>query len=1416
MNQELTNNPFNPVAPTKTFDEIKVSLASPERILSWSFGEIKKPETINYRTFKPERDGLFCARIFGPIKDYECLCGKYKRMKYRGVVCEKCGVEVTLQKVRRERMGHIELASPVAHIWFLKSLPSRIGLMLDMTLRDLERVLYFENYVVIEPGLTDLTYGQMMTEEEFMDAQDAYGMDAFTANIGAEAIREMLAAIDLEAEADQLREELKEATGELKPKKIIKRLKVVESFLESGNRPEWMVLTVIPVIPPELRPLVPLDGGRFATSDLNDLYRRVINRNNRLKRLIELRAPDIIVRNEKRMLQESVDALFDNGRRGRVITGANKRPLKSLSDMLKGKQGRFRQNLLGKRVDFSGRSVIVTGPELKLHQCGLPKKMALELFKPFIYSRLEAKGLSSTVKQAKKLVEKERPEVWDILDEVIREHPVMLNRAPTLHRLGIQAFEPVLIEGKAIQLHPLVCSAFNADFDGDQMAVHVPLSLEAQLEARVLMMSTNNVLSPANGAPIIVPSQDMILGLYYVTLEREGMVGQDMVFGTADEVQHALDAGAVHLHAKIKARIKQIDNEGNEVMVRFDTTPGRVLLGALLPLNAKAPFDLVNRLLRKKEVQQVIDTVYRYCGQKESVIFCDQIMTMGFRQAFKAGISFGKDDMLIPDSKWPLVEETRDQVKDFEQQYMDGLITQGEKYNKVVDAWSKCNDKVTDAMMGAISDTTYAENGSENEPNSVYMMAHSGARGSVTQMKQLGGMRGLMAKPNGDIIETPIISNFKEGLTVLEYFNSTHGARKGLSDTALKTANSGYLTRRLVDVAQDCIVRMHDCGTDVAITATAAVNDGEVVSSLAERLLGRVVAEDLMRPGTDEVLVANGSLIDERLADIIDEAGVASARIRSPLTCEAEEGVCAMCYGRDLARGTLVNQGEAVGIIAAQSIGEPGTQLTMRTFHIGGVAQGGQQSFQEAGQAGKIHYENSMTLENSSGETMVMGRNMKLTIIDENGDERASHKVLYGTKLFVKEGATVARGDKLYEWDPYTLPIIAEAAGTAKHVDLISGISVKDETDDATGMTQKIVIDWRSAAKGNELKPEIILADADGEPVRNAAGNPITYPMSVDAVMSVEDGSEVQAGDVLARIPREGSKTKDITGGLPRVAELFEARRPKDHAIIAEIDGYVRYGKDYKNKRRIAIESSEDPDHKVEYMVPKGKHIPVAEGDFVQKGDYIMDGNPAPHDILAIMGVEALADYMIDEVQDVYRLQGVKINDKHIEVIVRQMLQKWEIQESGDTTLLKGEHVDKLEFDTANEKAMKKGGRPAKGEPILLGITKASLQTRSFISAASFQETTRVLTEASVQGKRDKLVGLKENVIVGRLIPAGTGGATQQMRRVAADRDNVVIEARRIEAEKAAALAAPAAPAEDVVGGDVFSSGPSFDEESRD
>ncbi|MEL7278113.1 MAG: DNA-directed RNA polymerase subunit beta' [Pseudomonadota bacterium] len=1386
MNQEIMNNPFNPTAPLKTFDEIKISLASPERILSWSFGEIKKPETINYRTFKPERDGLFCARIFGPIKDYECLCGKYKRMKYRGVTCEKCGVEVTLQKVRRERMGHIELAAPVAHIWFLKSLPSRIGLMLDMTLRDLERILYFEQYVVIEPGLTDLVRGQLLTEEEYLDAEDQYGADAFRAGIGAEAIREMLAEIDLDAEAEQLRADLAEATGELKPKKIIKRLKLVENFLDSGNRPEWMILTVVPVIPPELRPLVPLDGGRFATSDLNDLYRRVINRNNRLKRLIELRAPDIIIRNEKRMLQEAVDALFDNGRRGRVITGANKRPLKSLSDMLKGKQGRFRQNLLGKRVDFSGRSVIVTGPELKLHQCGLPKKMALELFKPFIYSRLDAKGLSSTVKQAKKLVEKERPEVWDILDEVIREHPVLLNRAPTLHRLGIQAFEPVLIEGKAIQLHPLVCSAFNADFDGDQMAVHVPLSLEAQLEARVLMMSTNNVLSPANGKPIIVPSQDMILGLYYITLMREGEKGEGMVFSSLEEVDHALEAGLVHLHTKITARIEQVDENGETVFKRFETTPGRLRLGNLLPKNAKIPFDLVNRLLRKKEVGEVIDTVYRHAGQKESVIFCDQIMTLGFREAFKAGISFGKDDMVIPDTKWNIVEGVRDQVKEFERQYMDGLITQGEKYNKVVDAWSKCSDDVAEAMMGEISSVKIDEEGRQLEPNSVYMMSHSGARGSPAQMKQLGGMRGLMAKPSGEIIETPIVSNFKEGLTVAEYFNSSHGARKGLADTALKTANSGYLTRRLVDVAQDCIVKIDDCGTDKFITVGAVVTDGDVVAPLSERVLGRVSAEDVLDPADQSrVLVKRNELIDERLADVVEAAGVQTVQIRSPLVCEADDGICAKCYGRDLARGTMVNPGEAVGIIAAQSIGEPGTQLTMRTFHIGGIAQAGSQSFVEATQAGKARIDNPQLITNSSGEVIVLGRNCVISIVGDNDVVRGEYKLAYGSTLLVKEGQEIARGDKLAEWDPYTLPIIAEKDGTAKFVDLTAGISVRDETDEATGISQKIVTDWRSAPKGNDLKPEIILMDASGDPIRLDNGNPATYPMSVDAILSIEDGQEMKAGDVLARIPREGAKTKDITGGLPRVAELFEARRPKDHAIIAEIDGYVRFGRDYKNKRRITLEPVDDSMDPVEYLVPKGKHIPVQEGDFVQKGDYIMDGNPAPHDILAILGIEALANYLINEVQDVYRLQGVKINDKHIEVIVRQMLQKWEIFESGGTTLLKGEQVDKIEFDEANEKAIAEGRAPAKGAPVLLGITKASLQTRSFISAASFQETTRVLTEASTQGKRDRLIGLKENVIVGRLIPAGTGGATHQIKRVAQERDAKIIAAKQDEAELA-------------------------------
>ncbi len=1399
MNQELTNI-FNPHQPPRTFDEIKISLASPERILSWSFGEIKKPETINYRTFKPERDGLFCARIFGPIKDYECLCGKYKRMKYRGVTCEKCGVEVTLQKVRRERMGHIELASPVAHIWFLKSLPSRIGLMLDMTLRDLEKILYFEAYVVVNPGLTDLKHGQLMTEEEYLDAQDQYGEDAFQAGIGAEAIREMLSEIDLDQEAEQLRIDLSEATGELKPKKIIKRLKLVESFIESGNRPEWMILTVVPVIPPELRPLVPLDGGRFATSDLNDLYRRVINRNNRLKRLIELRAPDIIIRNEKRMLQESVDALFDNGRRGRVITGANKRPLKSLSDMLKGKQGRFRQNLLGKRVDFSGRSVIVTGPELKLHQCGLPKKMALELFKPFIYSRLDAKGLSSTVKQAKKLVEKERPEVWDILDEVIREHPVLLNRAPTLHRLGIQAFEPVLIEGKAIQLHPLVCSAFNADFDGDQMAVHVPLSLEAQLEARVLMMSTNNILSPANGKPIIVPSQDMILGLYYITLEQQGALGEGMAFGSMEEIEHALHAGVVSLHAKVHARIETVDENGEHIVRRIETTPGRMRLASLLPKNGNVPVEVVNRLLRKKEVGDVIDTVYRHCGQKDTVIFCDRIMTLGFTEAFKAGISFGKDDMMIPDHKWDIVNGTREQVQEFEQQYLDGLITQGEKYNKVVDTWAKCTDKVADAMMGEISAVRFDEEGRQLEPNSVYMMSHSGARGSPAQMKQLAGMRGLMAKPSGEIIETPIVSNFKEGLTVLEYFNSTHGARKGLADTALKTANSGYLTRRLVDVAQDCIVKIEDCGTDRGITTEAVVDGGEIVASLGERILGRIPVDDILDPATGEVVLAAGELIEEKEAAAIEAAGVMTVKIRSPLTCELQDGVCATCYGRDLARGTRVNVGEAVGIIAAQSIGEPGTQLTMRTFHIGGTAQVADQSFVEASQEGKLEIRNKNVLENSDGEIVVMGRNVQLVVVDDNGRERATHKMTYGARLLVKEGDEISRGQRIAEWDPYTLPIISEKAGTAKFVDLVPGISIREETDEATGIAQRIVSDWRSAPKGSDLKPAITLVDDDGEMLKLENGNPAHYFMSVDAILSIEDGQKISVGDVLARIPREGAKTKDITGGLPRVAELFEARRPKDHAVIAEIDGYVKFGRDYKNKRRISIEPAEEGGENAEYLVPKGKHIAVQEGDFIQKGEYLLDGNPAPHDILAILGIEALADYLVNEVQDVYRLQGVKINDKHIEVIVRQMLQKIEVTASGETTLLSGEQVDKVEFDEVNAKAEAEGRTPAKGQPVLLGITKASLQTRSFISAASFQETTRVLTEAATQGKRDKLIGLKENVIVGRLIPAGTGGATHDIKHVAGERDRKILAERAKEAEAAAAEAEAAfaleAPAE--------------------
>jgi DNA-directed RNA polymerase subunit beta' len=1490
---------FGQASGTQSFDQIRISIASPERIRSWSYGEIKKPETINYRTFKPERDGLFCARIFGPIKDYECLCGKYKRMKYRGIICEKCGVEVTLAKVRRERMGHIELASPVAHIWFLKSLPSRIGLLCDMTLKDLERILYFENYVVVEPGLTPLKIRELLSEEQYMRAVDEYGEDAFTAKIGAEAIRDMLSAIDLESEKDKLKIDLKETTSEAKRKKLVKRLKLVEAFLESGSRPEWMILEVIPVIPPELRPLVPLDGGRFATSDLNDLYRRVINRNNRLKRLIELRAPEIIVRNEKRMLQEAVDALFDNGRRGRAITGANKRPLKSLSDMLKGKQGRFRQNLLGKRVDYSGRSVIVVGPELKLHQCGLPKKMALELFKPFVYSKLELYGMATTIKAAKRMVEKERPEVWDILEEVIREHPVMLNRAPTLHRLGIQAFEPTLIEGKAIQLHPLVCTAFNADFDGDQMAVHVPLSLEAQLEARVLMMSTNNILSPANGKPIIVPSQDIVLGIYYITMERDEQPGlavkihsldelkagiakgtlffynranpaekldlKDLdglmdrigrravtahravqvssrdaleaglasgllkvfnaekpgtlfastaaadiekavkdgkavlyrlpVFGTMAEIEEALTEKVLTLHQKIRARYNNIDTEGNPIVELVDTTAGRMMLSEILPRNLNVPFSSINRLLTKKDIQNVIDLVYRHCGQKETVIFADRIMGLGYRNAFKAGISFGKDDMVVPPAKEKLVSETEAKVKEYEQQYQDGLITQGEKYNKVVDAWSKCTDDVADAMMKEIS---RVEPG--RSVNSVYMMAHSGARGSAAQMKQLAGMRGLMAKPSGEIIETPIISNFKEGLTVLEYFNSTHGARKGLADTALKTANSGYLTRRLVDVAQDAIITEEDCGTTNGLTVSAVIEGGEVISPLNERILGRSAARDIVHPSTGEVIVPAGEIIGEAEVEAIDDAGIEEVAIRSVLTCEAAEGVCGACYGRDLARGTRVNVGEAVGVIAAQSIGEPGTQLTMRTFHIGGAAQrGAEQSSIEATGELTVQVLNKNVVTNSVGAKIVMSRNCEIALLDVNGRERARHRVPYGAKLLVEEGSKTAKGTKLAEWDPYTLPIITETDGVAHFLDLVEGLSMREVVDEATGIASKVVVDWKQQPRGSDLRPRVELRNDKGQPVTLPNGLEARYFMSVDAILSVENGSKLHAGDVIARIPREGSKTRDITGGLPRVAELFEARKPKDHAIIAEIDGRVEFGKDYKSKRRILV-VPEDGDP-VEYLIPKGKHISVQEGDYVRRGDALMDGNPVPHDILKVMGVAALAQYLINEIQEVYRLQGVKINDKHIEVIVRQMLQKIEITDGGDTTLLVGETVDRVEFEAENAKAIKEQGRPAAGTPVLQGITKASLQTHSFISAASFQETTRVLTEAAVSGKVDTLNGLKENVIVGRLIPAGTGAVMNRLRELAAKRDREMQveggeETPVLPASADAGTQPPAAPAE--------------------
>jgi DNA-directed RNA polymerase subunit beta' len=1349
-----------------TFDQIKISIASPEQIRSWSYGEIKKPETINYRTFKPERDGLFCARIFGPIKDYECLCGKYKRMKFRGIICEKCGVEVTLAKVRRERMGHIELASPVAHIWFMKSLPSRVGLMVDMTLKELEKVLYFESYVVLEPGLTDLKLHQLLTEDQYQTKMDEFGEDAFTVGIGAEAVKQMLSGIDSAKEAVRLRADLKETTSEAKRKKLVKRLKLIEAFAESGAKPDWMILGVVPVIPPELRPLVPLDGGRFATSDLNDLYRRVINRNNRLKRLIELRAPDIIVRNEKRMLQEAVDALFDNGRRGRAITGANKRPLKSLSDMLKGKQGRFRQNLLGKRVDYSGRSVIVVGPEMKLHQCGLPKKMALELFKPFIYSKLEKYGHATTIKAAKRMVEKERPEVWDILEEVIREHPVMLNRAPTLHRLGIQAFEPVLVEGKAIQLHPLVCTAFNADFDGDQMAVHVPLSLEAQLEARVLMMSTNNILSPANGKPIIVPSQDIVLGLYYLSLETpEFRVADELkapAFGTVGEIEQAMAAGALQLHTKIRMRRQTMDRDGKLVMERAVTTPGRVMMGQLLPLHPQLPFSLINRQLTKKSISDVIDAVYRHCGQKESVIFADRLMGIGFRHAAMAGISFGKDDMMIPAEKTGMIAKTKTEVKEFEQQYLDGLITAGERYNKVVDAWSRCTEEVAQAMMKEISRQEVGR-----PTNSVWMMSHSGARGSPAQMRQLAGMRGLMAKPSGEIIEQPIISNFKEGLTVLEYFNSTHGARKGLADTALKTANSGYLTRRLVDVAQDCIIVMNDCGTERGITVRPVMDGGEVISSLSERILGRFSQRDVIDPATGEVLMVRNKLIEEPDAERIEDAGVEEMYIRSVLTCEAGTGVCGHCYGRDLARGTPVNVGEAVGVIAAQSIGEPGTQLTMRTFHIGGAAQrGAEQSAVEATNDGTVKIANRNVVANSLGVPVVMSRNCEILLSDAAGRERARYRVPYGARLLTDEGATVARGQKLAEWDPFTLPILTERSGGLEFADLIEGVTLYEETDPVTGLTSKVVRDPTDKARNANLRPRLLLRSEDGQLQQ--------YFLQPSSVLNVENGATVKAGDVLARLPRESSKTRDITGGLPRVAELFEARRPKDHAIISEIDGRVEFGKDYKAKRRIVVVPEQQGDEAPvprEYLVPKGKHVSVQEGDYVKAGDPLVDGPRVPHDILRVLGVEALANYLVNEIQDVYRLQGVKINDKHIEVIVRQMLQKVEILEAGDTTYLVGEQVDRIEFETENDKRLAAKERPARAEPVLQGITKASLQTTSFISAASFQETTRVLTEAATAGKVDVLAGLKENVIVGRLIPAGTGSVMNRLRALAAQRD---------------------------------------------
>ena len=1357
---------------SEEFDAIRIGLASPEMIRSWSYGEVKKPETINYRTFKPEREGLFCAKIFGPISDYECLCGKYKRLKHRGVVCEKCGVEVTLAKVRRERMGHIELASPVAHIWYLKSLPSRIGLLLDMTLRDIERVLYFESYVVIDPGMTPLERFQLMTDEQYLEAVEENG-DEFDARMGAEAVYELLRTMDIVKEIARMREEVEATNSETKIKKIAKRLKLLESLKDSGNRPEWMILTVLPVLPPELRPLVPLDGGRFATSDLNDLYRRVINRNNRLKRLLDLNAPDIIVRNEKRMLQESVDALLDNGRRGRAITGTNKRPLKSLADMIKGKQGRFRQNLLGKRVDYSGRSVIVVGPTLKLHQCGIPKKMALELFKPFIFSKLQFRGLATTIKAAKKLVERGAAEVWDILEEVIREHPIMLNRAPTLHRLGIQAFEPVLIEGKAIQLHPLVCTAFNADFDGDQMAVHVPLSIEAQLEARTLMMSSNNVLSPANGEPVIVPTQDVVLGLYYMTRERINAKGEGMAFSNIEEARRAYETGVADLHARVKVRIDEVgideSGETSATSALKETTVGRALLWDIVPIGM--PFDLVNQTMNKKSISRLVNACYRRLGLKDTVVFADQLMYLGFRQAARAGVSIGVNDMAIPPEKAEILASAEAEVKEIEDQYASGLVTTGERYNKVIDIWSHTNDQVARAMMGRLGKEQVTNRDGEIEEqgsfNSIYMMADSGARGSAAQIRQLAGMRGLMAKPDGSIIETPITANFREGLNVLQYFISTHGARKGLADTALKTANSGYLTRRLVDVAQDMVITEVDCGTNQGLLMQPIIEGGDVVEPLRERILGRVAAGDVLRPGSeDDVVCEAGTLLDEKWVDTLEAAGVDQIMVRSPITCETRHGICAHCYGRDLARGHAVNIGEAVGVIAAQSIGEPGTQLTMRTFHIGGAAsRSAAVNSIEVKNAGTIRLHNIKTVEHANGNLVAVSRSGEVVVADEVGRERERYKLPYGAVVLVHDGDVVEGGQMVANWDPHTHPVITEVAGTLRFIDFVDGVTVQKQTDEVTGLSSIVVLDPKQRpSSGKDLRPMVKLVDEKGNDV-NLAGTtlPANYFLPGGAIVGVNDGARVGVGDVLARIPQESSKTRDITGGLPRVADLFEARKPKEPAILAEASGTVSFGKDTKGKQRLVITMADGETN--ESLIPKWRHVNVFEGEHVEKGEVIADGELNPHDILRLMGVTDLAEYLVKEIQDVYRLQGVGINDKHIEVIIRQMLRKVEITDPGETKLLRGEQVERARLLEANEQAEREDQLSARFEPLLLGITKASLATESFISAASFQETTRVLTEASVRGTRDTLNGLKENVIVGRLIPAGTGLAHHNERR---------------------------------------------------